>query len=999
MSLHLQFDPNQEYQQQAVDSVVRLFDGLPRGETAFSLGGEIVPNLAPGDTLDESWLYENLCAVQQDTVLQNDRPLETGMQLETDQGLVLEGAGYESWRCPHFTVEMETGTGKTYVYLRTIYELRARYGFGKFIVVVPSIAIYEGVVKNFEVTRGHFRALYGNETVNLIRYDGAQLSRLRSFATSTFCEIMVMTLDSFNKASNVLYKPTEKLQGELLPYQFLQETRPILILDEPQNMESEKSKEALRTLHPLFALRYSATHRSNPNRVYRLTPFDAYQKNLVKKIQVLGVTEQENFNRPFLALQSVSGTGAAIRATVRTYVQQGGATREQDLVLKQSDDLYAKTKRDEHAGGYVVAEINVGEKWVQFENGLRLDSSAAIGAMRREIFRAQIERTIETHFKTQTRLRARGIKVLSLFFIDRVANYTGQKGIIRQLFDECFDRLKQDYPEWHGQGAAEVQAGYFAQVKGKTGENVVVETRDVDENEKKADERKAEKAAFELIMKAKEQLLGFAEPVSFLFAHSALREGWDNPNVFQICTLNQTISESRKRQEIGRGLRLCVDQSGARVLGDEVNVLTVTANTSYKQYAEDLQKEYRTAGDEEPPSPTDAGKAPARRNEAIFAHKEFRRLWDNLAKPVTPQFNLDTEQLITDCVNRLSRHPFSVPKIVIEQGGFIITRFRLSTDGKTTASGEVKMRLERQDTDGNDLVQTLTIKKGTDLARAMNDERLRGFRVTGIEGEGDGLCVTFGNGIEVEPDDAYEWTSEAGQTPRSRETASPRETYPVGNLLARAAQETGLTRPTLNRIFKAIHPEKAAFLLRNPESFIGTFISEVSNALADHIAQRIVFTPGSGAGTPANLETLFPREKQFTQRELRDAGPKGLYDQVQIDSDNEVSFVEIVRDDTNLVFYFKFPPAFKVALPRQIGNYNPDWGLARLSNAGMSLLYVRETKGSENVQELQWAHEKRKIVCAQKYFAAVGLDYRPVKGTNADWWQTGVTQILSGITG
>lgn len=996
MALQLQFDSEQEYQKQAVESVVRLFTGLPPVETAFGLSGETVANLPAGDVLDESWLHENLSAVQQDKILQNNRPLEPQMQITCDEGLVLEGAGDESWRCPHFTVEMETGTGKTYVYLRTIYELRARYGFGKFIVIVPSIAIYEGVVKNFEVTRSHLRALYGNETVNLTRYDGAQLARLRSFATSTFCEVMVMTLDSFNKVSNVLYKPTEKLQGELLPYQYIQETRPILILDEPQNMESEKSKEALRTLHPLFALRYSATHKSSPNTVYRLTPFDAYQKNLVKKIQVLGVTEQENYNAPFLALQSVTGTGPAIRAVARTYVRQGAQTREQDVTLKQGDDLYAKTNREEHQGGYVVAEINAAEKWVQFENGIRLDSGAALGVLRREIFRQQIERTIDTHFRTQARLRARGIKVLSLFFIDRVINYTGEQGVIRELFDECFDRAKQNFPEWRDKAAADVRSGYFAQVKGKNGEDLFVETRDVDETAKKADEKKAERAAFDLIMRKKEQLLGFAEPVSFLFAHSALREGWDNPNVFQICTLNQTVSEARKRQEIGRGLRLCVDQTGARVAGDEVNILTVIANQSYQSYVGSLQSEYSDAAGETPPPPTDAKKAPARRNEAIFAHKEFRRLWESLAKPVTPRFNLDTNELVSECVNRLNAHHFTVPKIVVEQGSFVMTRYKLSTEGKRTTTGEVKMRLEKSDTEGNDFAYTLNVKKGSDLVREFKDDRYRGFRVAEIEGDGDSLCVKFGNDIHVEPDDAYEWTSEVGQKPRLRESAPPRETYPVGNLLARAAKETGLTRPTLNRIFRGIQTERAKFLLRNPESFIGTFIGIVSNALSDHIARRIEFAPGGSVPPSAapNLDTLFPETRQYTQRELRDAGAKGLYDQMQIDSDNEESFVAIVKDDASLVFYFKFPPAFKVPLPKQIGNYNPDWGLGRLDDAGLSLLYIRETKGSENIEDLQWAHEKRKIVCAQKYFAALGLDYRPVRGTNADWWRT-VAQVYA----
>ena len=273
MTLKLQFDPNQPYQLDAVENIARLFEGLPRQATDFALGDEIRPNLPPFESLSESWIYDNLRQIQQVSNIATD----LAVMLDVDEGMVLDGVSNESWRHPSFTIEMETGTGKTYIALRTIYELRKRYGFSKFIIAVPSIAIYEGWIKNFKITRDHFRALYENETVNLIEYDSARLSQLRAFATSTFVEILVVTLDSFNKTSNVIFKPSEKLPGERLPFEYIQQTRPILILDEPQNMESEKAHEAIRTLHPLFSLRYSATHRSSPNLVYRLTPFDAYR--------------------------------------------------------------------------------------------------------------------------------------------------------------------------------------------------------------------------------------------------------------------------------------------------------------------------------------------------------------------------------------------------------------------------------------------------------------------------------------------------------------------------------------------------------------------------------------------------------------------------------------------------------------------------------------------------------------------------------------------------
>ncbi|RMD60286.1 DEAD/DEAH box helicase, partial [Candidatus Parcubacteria bacterium] len=580
--LKLKFDPNQQYQIDAVQSVVDLFEGLLRQADAALLQAEIVPNLPPYQVLSEEWLYDNLRRIQKRNGI--EAPLLGS--LEVDEGMVLEGAGYESWRYPNFTVEMETGTGKTYVYLRTIHELRQKYGFGKFIIVVPSVAIYEGVIKNFQITRDHFRALYGNETVNLIPYDGQRLSQLRGFAASTFVEILVMTLDSFNKKSNVIFKPSEKLPGERLPIQYIQETRPILILDEPQNMESDKAKAALRTLHPLFALRYSATHRTSPNLVYRLTPFDAYRLNLVKKIQVLGVTERENFNETYLHLVGID-TGRRITARLRTNVLEKGRLKEAEVTLRQGEDLFDKTGREEHRdAGWRVNEIHAGQGFVEFENGKRLTLGQYIGPRREEIFRVQIRETIRQHMQMQQKLQGKGIKVLSLFFIDRVANYTDENGIIRRIFDDEFEKQKRYFPFYQNMRPEEVRGAYFAKKKTKKGEEFM------DTSGRNKAEREAEKAAFELIMKDKERLLSFNEKTCFIFAHSALREGWDNPNVFQICTLRDIRTERERRQSIGRGLRIAVNQDGERVFDEDVNILTVVANESYEHYAATLQSEY-----------------------------------------------------------------------------------------------------------------------------------------------------------------------------------------------------------------------------------------------------------------------------------------------------------------------------------------------------------------------------------------------------------------------
>lgn len=979
--LRLQFDPDQPHQLGAVEAVADLFEGLPRQAAAFGLGGEVIANLPVYESLSESWLYENLRRVQQ----ANNITPELAGALAVDEGLVIDGAGFESWRYPNFTVEMETGTGKTYVYLRTIHELRRRYGFGKFIIVVPSIAIYEGVIKNFKITRDHFRALYGNETVNLIEYDGARLSQLRSFASSSFVEILVITLDSFNKTNNVIFRPSEKLPGERLPFHYLQETRPILILDEPQNMESVKAREALRTLHPLFALRYSATHRSSPNLVYRLTPFDAYRLNLVKKIQVYGVTERDNFNQPFLALQSVTA-GGGIKATVRTYVEERGRLREAELTLKHGDDLFAKTGRDEHRGGYRVSEIHAGQNFVEFENGLRLWLNETIGPSRPEIFRTQIRQTIRQHMELQGRLQQKGMKVLSLFFIDRVANYTAADGLIRLIFDEEFKNLKAQSTFYSDLSSEEVRTAYFAKSKPRKGER---DGEAIDTESRNKAEQEAEKAAFELIMRDKERLLSFDEKTCFIFAHSALKEGWDNPNVFQICTLNQTISEVKKRQEIGRGLRLAVNQAGQRVRDEGVNILTVVANESYQSYASRLQQEYVDAGHAAPPQPTNAARARVRRNDRIFNETQaFRDFWAKLQRHAAYRIHVDTPALVRSCVERINNRPVPRAVIVVEKGEFVVTEYAIEL--LSVGGDSCKLRISVQDTLGNCSQNTHAFRVKADLSKDLKDDRLRGYKIMQIAEDDDAATVYFDNGQTLEQHASIRFQSEQGQRPSERIQLAPQEHYPVFNLIDRAANATGLTRPTLNEIFRQLSERTKQSIFANPEGFAGLFIGEINNVLADHVAERIEFVI-----TPVptewghDLEDLFPLEKEFAQRELVAASSAGLYNQVQIDSQVEERFVrDRLNDDDRVLFYFKFPAAFKIDFPRIIGNYNPDWGVARWDDGQILLELVRETKGSEELASLQFPHEKRKILCAQRYFKAIGIDYRVISDAKPDWWQS-----------
>jgi type III restriction enzyme len=985
--MQLKLDANLDFQLDAIRAVVNLFKGMGRRtvDLAREYGYDIVSNLAPGQFLYESDLLTNLRAVQDaNRIPKADREDE----LKCDDGMVLEVVGNDSVRYSSFTIEMETGTGKTYVYLRTICELNKEYGFRKFIIVVPSIAIFEGVIKNFAIAKSHFAALYRNPIIHLTRYEGDRLSNLRSFATSPFIEVLVITLASFNSANNVIFKPSEKLPGERLPHQYIRETRPILILDEPQNMGSETAKAALRTLNPLFGLRYSATHRESPNLVHRLTPFEAFQRGLVKRIQVKGITYRENFNQPFLVLEEViTRRGARPVAKVRTFVQAGDSPKEDTVTLNHGDDLHSKTHRPEHKDGYVVREISTlrGEDpFVDFENGVRLTTTDSMGPVRRDLFRLQIRHTIERHMELQERLKPRGIKGLSLFFIDRVANYQDDDGIIKSLFDEEFNRIKGRFPDFKERDPPQVRSGYFAKRRDKkTGEEVAIDTP-VDEAARRNEEiREAEKEAFQLIMRDKERLLSFEEPVAFIFAHSALKEGWDNPNIFQICTLNQTVSHLKKRQEIGRGLRICVNQEGKRVFGSEVNVLTVVANESYERYAGTLQSEYLEEGHAEaPPEPTNADREPGMRVADRYALAEFREFWEKLFRRARYRINIDTEQLIHRCVERLNNRMFPRPILVVQEGEYVKTTLRLTL--KHVEAHRARIEIHIEDTRGLRNQLENWHEKDADLER--EDPRLRGFRISEIVEDGDASYVGFGNEKELNLDSPIEFETHEGQRVCETAELAEQEYYPVFNLLDRVVNAVGLTRRTVLRIFQQMDGLKKAQILKNPEGFTAVFLNTIRNTMADHVAEKVQFELDPEAWEHS-LEKLFPPTRTFPQREVIDTPRHGLYTRTQVDSDVEKRFATSrLEADGQVVCFFKFPPDFKLKLPKIIGNYNPDWGVLRRSKAAVVMELVRETKGDEELARLQFPHEQRKIQAAKRYFREVGVDYRHVSDKTADWY-------------
>lgn len=660
--MRIQFDQNQQYQLDATASIVDIFDGQPlsRGRFEVNLSG------SQSGLFNELGVGNNL-AINEETILANVKRIQQRNSLPE----AAELAGL------NFSVEMETGTGKTYVYLRTIYELHSRYGFTKFIIVVPSVAIREGVLKNLAITREHFQNIYDNIPCDYWVYDSKRVSTLRQFAGSNALQIMVINIDAFNKKdNNVIHKENDRLSG-YKPIEFIQATQPVVIVDEPQNMESDQAKEAIQSLNPLCTLRYSATHRQVYNLMYRLDPVKAYEMNLVKRIEVSSVLEEDNFNQPFIQVQDIKATRAKITAKLTIDVQkEDGVKRTTVTISKNGTDLYDLSGGRELYRGYIVDHIDAGFGHIAFTNGTVLFQGQSIGGYNEDIMQAQVRHALAVHLDKELFIRrilpeGRRLKVLSLFFIDRVANYAPADGKIRTWFEEAYRELagKPSYRELNLPPVEEVHKGYFAQDKGKV--------KDTKGNTKADDE------AYELIMREKERLLSLTEPVRFIFSHSALREGWDNPNVFQICTLNETKSEMKKRQEIGRGLRLAVDQTGRRVFDSTINRLTVIANESYEDFAKSLQTEIEEeTGTKFSRSMIDNRRERRKANlkKGWQLNVDFLALWERIKHKTRYSVNYKTPELVAQSAKAVADMPaIESPKIKVQKAGLDITQKGIST--------------------------------------------------------------------------------------------------------------------------------------------------------------------------------------------------------------------------------------------------------------------------------------------------------------------------------
>lgn len=632
--MRLKYTSDLPHQQSAINAVLSLFEGQPKQEDCFSI-------------FESEAAVDNRLVIDDTVVLSNLQKIQTSNAIELFNTL-------DSF---DFSIEMETGTGKTYVYIKTILELSKHYGWKKFVIVVPSIAIREGVLLSLESMTGHFwdelKIRY-----NYFEYSSERLSELKHFIRDDEVQIMVTTLDGFKRQNTVMQRDDLE-QFETSPLKSLARTRPIVILDEPQNMESELSKEGLAALNPLFTLRYSATHKNVYNLIYSLSPKDALDAGLVKKVFVVGISEEKVASEAYISIIKIDrDKNKKLFVKLEAIVDQKASLVKKELTLKAGDDLWNKTKNHVYQG-FVLDEINFSEKYVSFENGVKLCEHETSGLIKKEIQKVQIREAVKKHLETSQKLRIIGVKPLCLFFVDRVANFLEkEEGWIEPYFCEVFNELKDDYEEFADKEPRAVYEYYFAKrSKGY-----------VDELKNNESDRKSEKEAYDLILKGKEKLMRFDEPVSFIFSHSALKEGWDNPNVFTIATLNETNSDLKRRQILGRGLRLCVNAEGERLYEKGVNRLSVIANESFQSFSENLQKEYSEAGVKGSGVSDEKLRQKSKKRSDIILSDEFKKLWRLISQKTEYHIELKSEKFIQQAVEKLDEMEFHPMALRVEQG-------------------------------------------------------------------------------------------------------------------------------------------------------------------------------------------------------------------------------------------------------------------------------------------------------------------------------------------
>jgi len=971
--MKLKFDPALSYQQDAMNAVVAVFNGQPFMQS----GVMTLPSLQWGGLFQTELGMGNRLTVPDEQLLNNVHAIQEANDIEKVP--TLEGR--------EFSIEMETGTGKTYVYLRTIFELNKTYGFKKFIIVVPSVAVREGVLKSIDITKEHFQTLYDRTPFDHFVYDSKRLGKVRQFATSNQIQIMVINIQSFqkdvadkdlsemtedeSKKLNIINRENDRMSGRR-PIEFIQAANPIVIIDEPQSVDNtEKSRRAIGNLKPMATLRYSATHRNPYNLLYKLDPIRAYDMRLVKRIEVASVRSGNSFNDAYVRLLKTDNTNG-IKAQIELHEENPAGPKTVKRWVKQGSDLFVLSKeREMYRNGYIVQNIDCtpGSEYVEFNQGRFLELGQEVGGLGDEIMKAQVFETVEQHLKKERALKGKGIKVLSLFFIDRVANYriynedgTTSLGKIGQWFEEAYRELiaKPIYKGVIPFGVAEVHNGYFSRDKQGHAKDTRGNTADDDDT-------------YSLIMRDKERLLDPNVALRFIFSHSALREGWDNPNVFQICTLNETQSAEKKRQEIGRGLRLPVNEAGERVHDETVNRLTVIANESYEEFAKALQSEFEQDfgiqfGKIERIAFSKLVRVLSDGTESEVGQDESVRIWNDLVAkgylnaagkildkfdPKNPQFKLEVSDNFSDLrveiVDEVSRKVFK--NRIVNARDRRELKFRkevqLSEDFQTLWE-KIKHRTRYRVTfETADLVERA-------LARIKKIEPIRVPRV----------ATTV---VEVEISDAGVSADKQIAT-RVRDVAKVKV---LPDILGFLQKETELTRHTLAGILRKSGrlPEFSI----NPQAFMAAVAKEISGALHDLMLEGLKYEKVAGAYWEQRRleqdaeEGIVRYLNQLYEVQNRE---KCLFDAVVYESEVERQFARDLDNSENVRLFVKLPSWFKIDTP--IGRYNPDW--AFVTERDEKLYFVRETKSTLDSEERR-TKENQKIACGRKHFNTLGVDY------------------------
>lgn len=1031
----------QQYQTDAVDAVVNVFNGQSfhdRNSYIRDLG-----KMNPSDyqmawdlTQEEIELYDpaNDAGYKNEEVELSDEQLLSNIHtLQSQNNIKLSPALIKNLGRCSLDIEMETGTGKTYVYIKTMFELNKKYGWSKFIVVVPSIAIREGVKKFFEITSDHFMEHYGKKARFFI-YNSSNLNQLDNFSSSNGISVMIINTQAFasslkkdgrSKEARIIYSKRDEF-GSRRPIDVIKANRPIIILDEPQKMGGDVTQKALKNFNPLFSLNYSATHAKQHNLIYVLDALDAFNKKLVKRIEVKGF-EIKNLRGTdsYLYLeQIVLSSKKPPMAKIELEIKYNKSINRETRILGVGDDLYFVSRKMEQYKGYIVSEIDPLYGTVTFTNGEIIKTGDIVGDIsEKDMRRIQIRETIISHFEKEEKLFNMGIKCLSLFFIDEVAKYRqydqdGNEilGEYGQMFEQEYinilneyirlsDTPYQKYLKSSCSDVSAVHKGYFS-IDKKTGRNI-------DSRLKRGSEFSDDISAYDLILKNKERLLSFEEPTRFIFSHSALREGWDNPNVFQICTLKHSDSNTAKRQEVGRGLRLCVNRNGNRMdvqsCGEtvhDVNILTVVASESYKTFVVDLQSDIKTVLYDRPnvaASEYFKGKyikvddIPTLINENTANAIEFYLIQNgyvDMKRKVTEKYRSDVAmKTVKDLPEELKPMTEGIHTLIqsVYDDSILESMFTNGHEPKVKKNPLNENFFKRE-------FQALWKEINHKYAYTVkfDSEELIRKAIAYIDQKlfVSELQYTTTVGRQKSEMNEYEiegFTSFTGEKTRTQTFKHAQTSKIKYDLIGKVADGAILTRKTVAAILQGIRTDKFFMFRNNPEEFISKVIRLINEQKATMIVEHITYDTIEGEYD----SSIFTAEKNTQSFDKAFLAKKSIQDYVftdgSADKSIEKKFAEDLDSAEEVCVYAKLPKTFRIPTP--VGNYSPDWAIAFYEGKVKHIFFIAETKGTMKSLELR-PIEQAKISCAKKLFNEISTS--KVKYHDVDSYQS-LLNIMNSI--